>query len=399
MQLGFSREYLVFQQEVRTFLREELPDHIAQKTHTGQRLTKDEYVAWQKILAKKGWAAPNWPKKYGGLEWSPTQRYIWANECAMAGAPDVVAFGLKMVAPVIYTYGNDEQRERFLPPILNSDVWWCQGYSEPNAGSDLASLQTKAERVGDHYIVNGVKTWTTNAQYADWIFCLVRTGGPEVKNQQAISFLLIDMTSPGITVSPIQLIDGSFEVNEVHFDNVRVPTENRIGEEGMGWTYAKILLAHERTIVAGVAESKVRIEQLKSISSEENASGNVLLEDPIFAYKLADLEIDLMALEFTELRAVAAESSGTPLGPEVSILKVKGSEISQAIDKLLLQAAAFYGHAFTHGLSASRGGSLANVHHVLADSANKYFNNRKLSIYGGSNEIQRNIIAKTVLGL
>jgi alkylation response protein AidB-like acyl-CoA dehydrogenase len=404
MNVDFSAEEQAFQQQVRHFLTNKLPSRIAEKAKHNLHFDKDDYVSWQKILAEKGWAAVNWPVEYGGTGWTSTQKYIWNNECAKAGAPGVIPFGMSMVAPVIYTFGNEEQKQRFLPDILNSNVWWCQGYSEPNAGSDLASLKTTAVRHGDgsdsdHYIVNGTKTWTTLAQYADWIFCLVRTGGSEVKNQQAISFLLIDMSTPGITVSPIYMLDERHEVNEVHFDNVRVPVANRIGEEGKGWTYAKVLLTHERTGIARVAQSKVALQGVKDRAAETNDGGCALLDNPIFAHKVAELEIDLLALEYTELRTLAAVSTGKAPGPESSILKIKGTEIAQAIDELNMEVAGYYALPFVdEQFDIDFDGEWVGPA-AAANSAPTYFNNRKTSIYGGSNEVQKNIICKAVLGL
>lgn len=399
MNADLSSQDLAFQQEVREFLADKLPKDIAKKVKEDLHLTKDDSVRWQKILAEKGWSAINWPVEYGGTGWTSTQKYIWNTECALAGAPTIVPFGLSMVAPVIYTFGNEEQKQRFLPSILNSDVWWCQGYSEPNAGSDLASLKTTAVSDGDDYIVNGTKTWTTLAQYADWIFCLVRTGGPEVKNQQAISFLLIDIKTPGITISPIYMLDERHEVNEVHFDNVRVPKINRIGEEGQGWTYAKVLLTHERTGIAEVAKSKDVLAKVKRIAAQTNDAGASLMENPIFAHKVAELEIDLLALEYTELRTLAAVSTGKAPGPESSILKIKGTEIAQRIDELKVEVTGYYAIPFIdeqfnidfEGEKVGPGSA--------ANSAPMYFNHRKTTIYGGSNEVQKNIICKAVLGL
>lgn len=399
MNVDFSAAELAFQQEVRQFLKEKLPARIAEKVKKNLHMDKEDFVTWQKILAEKGWAAINWPVEYGGTGWTPAQKYIWSNECATAGAPGVIPFGMSMVAPVIYTYGTDEQKQRFLPDILHSNVWWCQGYSEPNAGSDLASLRTTAVRDGDHYIVNGTKTWTTLAQYADWIFCLVRTGGPEVKNQQAISFLLIDMKTPGITVSPIYMLDERHEINEVHFDNVRVPVTNRIGEEGQGWTYAKVLLTHERTGIARVAQSKVALQALKDAAAKTNDDGRPLLDNPAFAQRVAEVEIDLLALEYTELRTLAAVSTGKAPGPESSILKIKGTEIAQAIDELNMDVAGYYALPFLdEQFHMDFDGEWVGPG-AAANSAPTYFNNRKTSIYGGSNEVQKNIICKAVLGL
>lgn len=403
MNVDFSPEELAFQQEARQFLQDKLPKDISKRilagAHMGTHLSKDDHVRWQKILHDQGWAGINWPVEYGGTGWTPAQKYIWANECAEAGAPDVIPFGIKMVAPVIYTFGNEAQKQRFLPDTLATIIWWCQGYSEPNAGSDLASIKTTAVRDGNEYIVNGTKTWTTLGHYADWIFCLVRTGEPHVKNQKAISFLLIDMNDPGITVSPIITLDGYREVNEVHFDNVRVPLENRIGEEGLGWTYAKELLTHERTGIARVGISKMRLQALKKAVAKCPVGEGNLLDDPIFAKKVAEVEIELIALDYTELRILSAVSTGKAPGPESSILKIKGTEVAQMIDELHVEAAGYYGMPFVKaqfqdGFEGEHVGPGS-----AANAAPRYFNNRKASIYGGSNEIQKNIICKAVLGL
>lgn len=399
MNVDLSPEDLEFREEVRAFLKDELPTDLSRKIHSGLHATAEEMVEWQRTLYRKGWAAANWPTEYGGTGWTPTQKYIWQKERAIAGAPRFIPFGMNMVGPVIYTFGTDEQKERFLPGILESSAWWAQGYSEPNAGSDLASLKTTAVRDGDQYIVNGTKTWTTLGQYADWIFCLVRTGAPEEKNQRAISFLLIDMQTPGITVSPIITLDGEHEVNEVHFDNVRVPVENRIGEEGGGWTLAKFLLTFERTGIARINHMQVRLARLKKMAGATNDGGQPLLDDPIFAHKMAEVEIDLLALEYTELRTLAAVSTGKSPGPESSILKIKGTVIAQQIDQLYVEVAGYYSlpfvrEQFHEGFDGDWVGP-----DTACDAAPHYFNNRKASIYGGSNEIQKNIICKAVLGL
>jgi alkylation response protein AidB-like acyl-CoA dehydrogenase len=397
--VAFTAEELDFKNAVRAFLEAEFPTDIRAKVDGRVRLDKEDYVRWQKILYRKGWAAPNWPVEYGGTGWTAIQKYIFADEMARVGAPEPVAFGIKMVAPVILTYGSEEQRQRFLPDILASNVWWCQGYSEPNAGSDLASLKTSAVLEGDHYVVNGTKTWNTLGQYADWIFCLVRTDNT-AKKQEGITFLLIDMKTPGIKLSPIYLIDGHPEVNEVHFDNVRVPVENRIGEENQGWTYAKVLLTHERTNIAGVPRSKIRLEKLKAIADNTpDGQGGVMLNDPVFAKKIAEAEIQILALEYAELRTLAALSVGKAPGPESSILKIVGTETAQYLDELYLELAAWHSlpflpEQFESGFAGEVVGSDG-----AASTALHYFNNRKLSIFGGSNEIQRNIISKAVLGL
>jgi len=399
MNSQFTAEEIGFREEVREFLRSEYPSDLRDKVRDDIELERADLVRWQKILHARGWAGVNWPVEYGGTGWAPVQKYIFANECAFAYTPRIVPFGLNMVGPVIYTFGSDEQKQRFLPDILASNVWWCQGYSEPNAGSDLASLRTSAVRDGDEYVVNGTKTWTTMGQWADWIFCLVRTGGPDRKPQEGISFLLIDMQTPGITVSPIYLLDGTPEVNEVHFDNVRVPVAQRVGEENQGWTYAKFLLTHERTNIAQVSKSKLRLAKLKRIAGSTPSSGGSLMQDPLFARRVAAVEVDLIALEYTELRALAALSAGAAPGPESSILKIKGTEIAQEIDQLHVEAAGYYAlpfvpEQFRAGFDGEWIGPGSG-----ANAARIYFNNRKASIYGGSNEIQRNIICKQVLRL
>lgn len=399
MNIDFSDLELTFQQEVKTFLDQKLPPEISERHKAGVPLAKEDYVRWQQILHAQGWAGVNWPVEHGGTGWTPTQKYIWANECAQAGAPEVIPFGLKMVAPVIYSFGSDEQKQRFLPDILATNVWWCQGYSEPNSGSDLASLKTSAVRDGDHYIVNGTKTWTTLGQFADWIFCLVRTGGADVKNQEAISFLLIDMNDPGITVSPIIMLDGHHEVNEVHFDEVRVPVENRIGEEGKGWTYAKVLLTHERTGIANVAHSKERMKELRELAENTTDLDGKLIDNPQFAQKFAEIEIELLALEYTDMRTLAAVATGGAPGPESSILKIKGTEVAQQIDELHMELAGVYVNPFVNAqFEKGYNGDMIGPD-TAANTAPVYFNHRKTTIYGGSNEIQKNIICKAVLGL
>jgi alkylation response protein AidB-like acyl-CoA dehydrogenase len=399
MNADLSAGELEFRDEVRAFLAEKLPPSLRDKIKRGVHPSRDEYIGWQKILYEKGWAAANWPVEYGGTGWTPTERYIWAEERALAGAPRFIPFGMNMVGPVIYTFGTEDQKRRFLPDILASDAWWCQGFSEPNAGSDLASLKTTARREGAHYVVNGTKTWTTLAQHADWIFCLVRTGAREEKNQRAISFLLIDMKSPGIRVSPIITIDGEHEVNEVHFDDVRVPVENLVGTEGSGWSTAKFLLTFERTGIARIAQSKDRLDRLKRIAGGTNNGGTTLLADPVFAHKLAETEIDLLALEYTELRTLAAVTTGQSPGPESSILKIKGTEIAQAIDALYVEVAGYYSLPFVRDQFMDGFDGEAVGPGTACNAAPVYFNSRESSIYGGSNEIQKNIICKAVLGL
>ncbi|HEY3636985.1 MAG TPA: acyl-CoA dehydrogenase family protein [Rhizomicrobium sp.] len=395
MDLAFSPEDQAFRAEVRSFVAEHLPARVRDHVARGLTLTKDDYLAWHRELYARGWIAPGWPKELGGTGWSLTQRYIFNDECARADAPPLLPFGLAMVGPVIYTFGNAAQKTKFLPRILSGEDWWCQGYSEPGAGSDLASLRTRAVRDGDHYIVSGQKTWTTLAQYADWIFCLVRTDA-HVKPQEGISFLLIDMKSPGITVKPIIVLDGAHEVNEVFFDDVRVPVENRIGEENKGWTYAKFLLVNERYSIAEVARSKKAVEKLRAIAAAQQVDGTPLIETDVFARKVAELEISLTALEYTELRMLADEARGRPPGPESSLLKIRGTEIQQRITELALEAVGYYAYPDAQAFCDNE--TPIEPAHALAASGH-YFNMRKVSIYGGSNEIQRNIIAKAVLGL
>src|SRR5690554_3519334 len=397
MNMNYTTEELAFRDEVRAFLDEKLPADIAAKVKGFRHLSKEDHQRWQKILSAQGWYASHWPEEYGGVEWTPVQKHIWDEESCRYGVPRSVPFGVNMVAPVIIKFGNEEQKQKYLPRILSGEDWWCQGYSEPGAGSDLASLRTRAVREGDHYIVNGSKTWTTLAQHADWMFCLARTD-PNAKQQEGISFFLIDMKTPGITVRPIITMDGAHEVNEVFLEDVKVPAENLIGEENKGWTYAKFLLGNERSGIAGVARSKKAIERLKKLAGAELVDGTPLMKTDEFARKIAEVEIDLSALEVTELRTLAAESKGRGPGPEASILKIKGTEIQQRITELALEAVGNYafveaprlnvtGNEFVPGPEGSQG------------VAQDYFNMRKTSIYGGSNEIQHNIIAKMVLGL
>jgi pimeloyl-CoA dehydrogenase large subunit len=400
MDLRFTPEEIAFRDDVRAFMRAALPETIRRKMVEGLHLTKDDIVTWQRILNAKGWAVPHWPQEWGGTDWTPVQQYIFQDEMQQAPAPAPLPFGVSMVGPVIIAFANAAQKRRFLPRIANIDDWWCQGFSEPGAGSDLASLKTAAKRDGDHYVVNGQKTWTTMAQYADWIFCLVRTDA-QVKKQEGISFLLIDMRTPGITVRPIVTIDGGAEVNEVFFDDVKVPVENRVGEENKGWDYAKFLLGNERMGIARVGYSKERIRRIRALAATERADGRPILEDERFREKLAALEIDLKALEMTQLRVVAAERRRDPKKPDPysSILKIKGAEIQQATTELLLEIVGPYALPFR----AEAEGDGANEPPIGPDWAGPiaptYFNWRKISIYGGSNEIQRNIIAKAILGL
>ena len=395
MDLNYSAADNAFRQEVRSWLEANLPAQIREKVLNHRRPNRDDFKTWHKLLAGKGWSAPHWPVEFGGTGWNATQRHIWDEENARVGAPGVLPFGVAMVAPVIMKYGNAEQKSYYLPRILDCTDWWCQGYSEPGSGSDLASLKTRAELTSDgkHYIVNGQKTWTTLGQYGDWMFNLVRTSS-EGKPQTGISFLLLDMKSPGVTVRPIKLLDGGHEVNEVFFDNVEVPAENLIGEENKGWTYAKHLLSHERTNIADVNRAKRELERLKRIAKAEGVYDDVRFRDEI-----AKLEVDVVALEMLVLRVLSAEKSGKNSLDIAGLLKIRGSEIQQRYSELMMLAAGPYAlplirEAMEAGWQGDfPGGVLAN-----APLASTYFNMRKTTIYGGSNEVQRNIVAQTILG-
>src|SRR5437764_3393087 len=395
----FTPEELDFRDEVRAFFRANLPTSIRAKPVEGKHLAKDDIVTWQRILNAKGWAVANWPVEWGGTGWTPVQQYIFQEELQQTPAPQPVGFGVTMVGPVIIAFGSEAQKKRFLPGIANLDVWWCQGFSEPGAGSDLASLRTSAKREDGHYIVNGQKTWTTLAQHADWIFCLVRTD-PQAKKQEGISFLLIDMKTPGIMVRPIVTIEGGREVNEVFFDDVKVPAENLVGQENKGWDYAKYLLGRERTGIARVGMSKERIRRLKELAAMERDGDKPLIEDERFRAKLAAIEVELKALEMTQLRVVAeARRNGDKPDPKSSILKIKGSEIQQAISELLLELVGPYALPYQpEYLKDERWNEPPVGPDWGAALAPAYFNHRKVSIYGGSNEIQHNIIAKAILG-
>ena len=392
MDLNFTAEEQAFRSDIRQWVATHLPADLSHKVHNALRLTRDDLQRWAKILGKQGWLGWGWPKEFGGPGWNAIQKHLFEEECALAGAPRVVPFGPVMVAPVIMAFGNRAQQERFLPGIASGEVWWSQGYSEPGSGSDLASLKCKAERQGDKYIVNGQKTWTTLGQYGEWIFCLVRTSS-EGKPQTGISFLLIDMKSPGITVRPIITLDGEHEVNEVWFDNVAVPAENLIGEENKGWTYAKHLLAHERTNIADVNRAKRELERLKRIAQAEG-----LMDDHRFRDQIALLEVDIVALEMLVLRVLSAEKSGKQSLDIAGLLKIRGSEIQQRYTELMMLAGGPYSVPFiSEAMEAGWQGDHVGAAHC-APLAATYFNYRKTTIYGGSNEVQRNIVAQTVLG-
>ena len=390
MDIALSADDVAFREEVQNFFdtqfTPEVEASMRAKGATGM-------VEWQKILYEKGWVAPNWPVEHGGTGWSATQKYIFETERSLRGIPDVVPFGLVMVANVIMAFGTDEQKEYFLPRILKSEDWWCQGYSEPGSGSDLASLKTKAERDGDDYIINGAKIWTTYAQYADWIFCLVRTDNSG-KKQEGITFILVDMKSEGIKVNPIIGIDNEHNLNEVEFNNVRVPAKNVVGEVGKGWTVAKALLAHERTGIAGVADIKRNMRMIKEAAAKETNGGQRLIDDAGFQQRMADIEVELMALEFTELRTLATMAAGGFLGPESSLLKIKGTELQQATQELRMEMAAYYQGVLPTDMDPEVLG-----HSFGSDARRAFMYGRAATIYGGSNEVQKNIIAKYVLGL
>jgi alkylation response protein AidB-like acyl-CoA dehydrogenase len=393
MDLAFTKDEEQFRLEIRAWVHANLPKHISHKVHNALRLSRDDMQAWAKILGKKGWLGYGWPQEFGGPGWNAVQKHLFEEECALAGAPRIVPFGPVMVAPVIMAFGSPEQQQRFLPGIASGEVWWSQGYSEPGAGSDLASLKTRAERVGNDYIVNGQKTWTSLAQYGDWIFCLVRTSS-EGKPQTGISFLLIDMKTPGITIRPIKLIEGESEVNEVWFDNVKVPVENLIGEENKGWTYAKHLLSHERTNIADINRAKRELERLKRIAKLEG-----VWDDMRFRDQIALLEVDIVALEMLVLRVLSAATSGKQSLDIAGLLKLRGSEIQQRYAELMMLAGGAYSLPLIHeAMDAGWQGDFPGAALHCAPLAGTYFNMRKTTIYGGSNEVQRNIIAQTVLG-
>jgi len=398
MDLNYSPADDAFRADIRAWLDANLPQSLRAKVLDHKRLNRDDYASWHKLLGTRGWSVVAWPKEYGGPGWDATQRHIWDEECARIGAPGVLPFGVSMVAPVLMKYGSDAQKAHYLPRILDGTDWWCQGYSEPGSGSDLASLRTRAERQDDHYVVNGQKTWTTLGQFADMMFCLVRTD-TGAKKQEGISFLLIDMKTPGITVRPIITLDEDHEVNEVFLEDVKVPLENLVGEENRGWTYAKYLLGHERTGIARVGQSKRELVFLKRLAANQKKGSVSLLADAVFSSKIAALEIEMMALEVTVQRVVASEANGRGPGPEASMLKIKGTEVQQALTELMVEAVGPQAAAFDPAyLEGEREHSLAGDDDA-APLAAYYFNFRKTSIYGGSNEIQKNIIAQMILGL
>ncbi|HET7730659.1 MAG TPA: acyl-CoA dehydrogenase family protein [Usitatibacter sp.] len=394
MDLSYSPEEAAFRDEVRAWLRANLPDDLREKVAAYAHLSRDDLLRWHRILAKQGWIAPAWPQEWGGTGWNVVQRYIFEEECGYAGTPPLVPFGLAMCGPVLIKFGTDAQKQRFLPRIYDGDDFWCQGYSEPGSGSDLASLKTRAVREGGHYVVNGQKTWTTLGHYGDWIFCLVRTGGADTRKQEGISFLLIDMKTPGITVRPLVLMDGAHEVNEVFFDDVRVPVENLVHGEGQGWTVAKYLLGHERMNTARIGTSRREMERLKEFAARQpGPGGRPLAEDPRFRDKLTRLEVELTALQITNLRFLDQLRGGRPPGAEVSMLKIRGTEIQQMLTELMMQAAG------PLALPVKPMEAADAFDGFFAMLAPRYCNYRKTSIYAGSNEIQRNIIAKMSLGL
>ncbi len=396
MDLNYSAQETAFRDEVRAFLRDNLPAEVSRKVIEHRHLKREDYMRWQDILAARGWLGGHWPKEFGGQGWNHVQAHIFDEETALAGAPRVVPFGVNMVAPVIMAFGSQQQKDTWLTGIRTNKHWWCQGYSEPGAGSDLASLKTRAELSADgtHYVINGQKTWTTMAHYADMMFCLVRTTN-EKRKQEGISFLLIDMKTPGITVRPFLTLDEEHSLNDVFFDNVRVPVGNRVGEEGKGWTYAKYLLGFERTVVAALGFSKRELGTLKRIAASEMRGGRPLAEDARFSAKIALAEIELMALDMTVMRVLS--SRGKAPGPEASILKIKGTELQQTITELMMEAVGPYAVPFVPEAIDGNDDGAGPAH--AAPLAATYFNWRKVTIFGGSNEIQRNIISKAVLGL
>jgi alkylation response protein AidB-like acyl-CoA dehydrogenase len=391
---------LSFQSEVRSFIDAHWPqraraDADAALEFSGE--TTAEQRQWFDALVARGWSVPSWPVEFGGTGWTPTQRYIWDRETARAACPELSPFGARMLAPVLYTWGTKDQQARHLPPIREVRVQWCQGYSEPGAGSDLAALRTRAVRDGDYYIVDGAKTWTSGAHVADWMFCLVRTDAHTTKKQQGISFVLIDMKTPGIEVHPILTLGEQHAVNSVTLQGVRVPVANRIGVENEGWTYAKGLLTHERTGIAGVARSQMRLARLKEIAAQTALDTHPLLDEPSFKRQIDAVEIELLALEITELRTLASVERGGAPGPESSILKIRGTEIGQRIADLTIEAYGYYGAPYPQQRLIDNEGSIGPESALIA--LKEMLFERASSIFGGSNEIQKNIIAKAVLGL
>ena len=398
MQLQDTPEDIAFRAEVREFVIANLPTDIRDRVLGFQRVEREDYVRWQKILHKRGWGAPGWPKEFGGTGWNARQRTIFEEECFTNGAPRQMPFGLSMVGPVIIAFGSPEQQRRHLPRIVSMDDWWCQGYSEPGSGSDLASLSTRAERRGDRYIVYGQKTWTSFAHWANWFFCLVRTS-TQGKPQQGISFLLIDMATPGLKVKPIRTLDQGHDVNEVFLDNVEVPVENLVGQENQGWTIAKYLLGHERANIAGIGMCKRLLRRLKEYARTETKRGRPLIEDPRFRDRVARMEIDVLSHEWSLMRMISLQQAGQKVDVEASILKIRGSEIQQELGELLMECAGPYALPYLpQALELGYTGPTAGGAHLNGLAA-QYFDLRKVSIYGGTNEVQKNIISKSVLGL
>ena len=404
MRLSFNAEELAFQREVRDWITANMPPEVAEESRRSRtsHVSKERLLQWQKKLAERGWLCPNWPKEHGGTGWSSTQKFIFEMEMARADSPYLSSFSIKMVAPVLMKYGSEAQKKRFLPKIAAAEELWCQGYSEPGSGSDLASLRTKAEREGDHYIVNGQKIWTTNAHWADWIFCLVRTS-TEGKQQEGISFLLIDMKTPGIKVDPIYLVDGTrasgrHEVNQVFFTDVKVPVENRVGEENKGWTYAKYLLEFERGGQAHGPRLRKAYRHLETMAASQLDDGAPLSDNPAWREKMAALEMEIDAVEMNELMFYSSLKTGEAPGLMASVVKMRGTEVGQKVTELAVEAVGWYGVPFTELRNWD-----TNIEPVgggyVDDTAPRYFNTRKSTIYGGSSEVQRNIMAKAMLGV
>jgi alkylation response protein AidB-like acyl-CoA dehydrogenase len=387
-----------FRQEVRRFCAERMPAGLRHKVMHNLLLEKDDYLQWLYLLAERAWAVGHWPREHGGCGWSPLERFVFEEETSQAGAPWLIPFGVNYVGPILYTYGSQAQKDRFLPPIRSSTEWWAQGYSEPGAGSDLAGLRTRAVRDGDHYVVTGQKIWTTYVQWADWIFTLVRTSQEE-RPQKGISFLLIDLKTPGITVRPIRTMDGYRHVNEVFFDEVRVPRENLVGEEGQGWSYGKVLLANERVLVAEVGRSTRQLRRLEQLARSTRRDRGVLMEDPVFARRFTELQLRLHVLRATCYQSVADAMDGVPPGAEASLMKIRGSELQQDIAEAMLDALGPAGIVFDPDTVAGNGQEPGFGPFEAPGIVRDHLHGRAATVYGGSNEIQRNIIAKAVLGL
>lgn len=394
MKLQFSEADEAFRQEVRAFIQAHLPADIRRKVELGLRLEHADYVTWFRILETRGWLTPGWPREHGGPGWNAVQRYIFDEETLLANAPRIIAAGIQMLGPVLIAFGTPEQKAKYLPDIRQSNTWWAQGFSEPGAGSDLAAVRTTAvlEPDGKHFVVNGHKVWTSYAHWCSMMFALVRTDPDATKPQEGISFLLIDMKSPGLTVRPIRMLEGGNDLNECYLDNVRVPVENLVGELHKGWSYGKYLLCHERTGIAGIGSCKQQLARARQLAREQG-----LGEDAVLQARLAQFEVELMALEFTALRLLGTHQQSRTPGVEASMLKVRGTELRQAIYETLLDIAGPHAVPFSQEAQFLEHLDQAAVDETLVAVAANCLDSRKVTIYGGTSEVQRNLIARAAL--